>query len=90
MPGPPPEHPHLRLLKGNPGKRAARSPPEAQRADVCPEPAKHLKSLRPSWLARRADWQSPSSRPPRARWSWALATERGKVLDLTNPLKRVK
>jgi hypothetical protein len=27
MPGPPPEHAHLRLLKGNPGKRPARSPP---------------------------------------------------------------
>ena len=28
MPGPPPEHPHLRLLKGNPGKRRVRIPPE--------------------------------------------------------------
>ena len=24
MPGPPPDHPNLRLLKGNPGKRRAR------------------------------------------------------------------
>ena len=32
MPGPPPEHPHLRLLKGNPGKRPARSPPEPSRS----------------------------------------------------------
>jgi hypothetical protein len=42
MPGPPPEHPHLRLLKGNPGKRPARKPPEAQRADVCSESPMHL------------------------------------------------
>jgi hypothetical protein len=25
MPGSPPEHPHLRLLKGNPGKRPVRT-----------------------------------------------------------------
>ncbi|MGY8679790.1 phage terminase small subunit P27 family [Bradyrhizobium sp. UFLA05-153] len=42
MPGPTPEHPHLRLLKGNPGKRRARVPPEAQSANVCPEPPKQL------------------------------------------------
>ena len=38
MPGPPPEHPHLRLLKGNPGKRPARSPPEPARNEQCPAP----------------------------------------------------
>jgi hypothetical protein len=42
MPGPPPEHPHLRLLKGNSGKRPARKPPEPPRGDVCPELPKHL------------------------------------------------
>jgi P27 family predicted phage terminase small subunit len=42
MPGPPPEHPRLRLLKGNPGKRPARSPPEPARTEQCPEPPEHL------------------------------------------------
>jgi hypothetical protein len=37
MPGPPPEHPQLRLLKGNPGKRPARSLPEPTRSEQCPE-----------------------------------------------------
>ena len=42
MPGPPPEHPRLRLLKGNPGKRPARSPPEPARAEECPPPPRYL------------------------------------------------
>ena len=42
MPGPPPEHPHLRLLKGNPGNRPARSPLEAARTEQCPEPPERL------------------------------------------------
>jgi P27 family predicted phage terminase small subunit len=42
MPGPPPAHPNLRLLKGNPGKRRARVPPEPARAEQCPEPPRHL------------------------------------------------
>jgi hypothetical protein len=42
MPGPPPEHPCLRLLKGNPGKRPMRSPPEPARAEQCPESPEHL------------------------------------------------
>jgi P27 family predicted phage terminase small subunit len=42
MPGPAPEHPTLRLLKGNPGKRPARSPPEPVRAEECPPPPRHL------------------------------------------------
>ena len=43
----------------------------------------------PSWLARRADWQSPSLRPAAGALELALATKRGKVLDLPNPLKSV-
>jgi P27 family predicted phage terminase small subunit len=51
MPGPPPEHPHLRLLKGNPGKRPARSPPELARPDECPSPPRHLNGYaREVWL----------------------------------------
>ena len=51
MPGPPPEHPRLRLLKGNPGKRPARSPPEPASADECPAPPKHLDGYaREAWL----------------------------------------
>jgi P27 family predicted phage terminase small subunit len=42
MPGPPPEHPHVRLLKGNPGKRPARSPPEPARAEECPPSPRYL------------------------------------------------
>jgi P27 family predicted phage terminase small subunit len=42
MPGPPPEHPHLRLLKGNPGKRPVRKPLQPARTEQCPEPPKHL------------------------------------------------
>lgn len=34
MAGPTPEHPHLRVLKGNPGKRPVRSPPEPARDDA--------------------------------------------------------
>jgi P27 family predicted phage terminase small subunit len=51
MPGPPPEHPHLRLVKGNPGKRRVRIPPEPARADECPSPPKHLNGYaREAWL----------------------------------------
>ena len=51
MPGPPPEHPHLRLVKGNPGKRRARVPPEPARADECPPPPNHLNGYaREAWL----------------------------------------
>jgi phage terminase small subunit len=42
MPGRPPEHPRLCLLKGNPGKRPARSPPEPARAEECPPPPRYL------------------------------------------------
>lgn len=48
---PPPEHPRLRLLKGNPGKRPARSPPEPARTDECPQPPQHLNGYaREAWL----------------------------------------
>jgi phage terminase small subunit len=51
MPGPPPEHPHLRLLKGNPGKRRVRIPPEPARGDECPPPPEHLNGYaRQAWL----------------------------------------
>jgi P27 family predicted phage terminase small subunit len=51
MPGPPPEHPHLRLLKGNPGKRPIRKPPQPARTEQCPEPPKHLTGhAREAWL----------------------------------------
>ena len=51
MPGPPPEHPHVRLLKGNPGKRRVRIPPEPARGDECPPPPEHLNSYaREAWL----------------------------------------
>ena len=51
MPGPPPEHPHLRLLKGNPGKRPARKPPEPARTEQCPKPPEHLTGhAREAWL----------------------------------------
>lgn len=42
MPGPPPQHPSLRLLRGNPGKRPARRPPEAKQAEACPQPPARL------------------------------------------------
>jgi P27 family predicted phage terminase small subunit len=42
MPGPPPEHPRLHLLRGNPGKRPTRSPPEPARAEEWPPPPRHL------------------------------------------------
>jgi P27 family predicted phage terminase small subunit len=52
MPGPPPEPPHLRLLKGNPGKRPVRSPPEPTRAEQCPPPPAHLSEYaRQEWEA---------------------------------------
>jgi P27 family predicted phage terminase small subunit len=51
MPGPPPEHPRLRLLRGNPGKRPARSPPEPARAEECPPPPPHLRGhAKEAWL----------------------------------------
>lgn len=43
MPGPPPTPLHLRLLKGNPGKRALRAEPEPERGDACPEPPAFIK-----------------------------------------------
>ena len=52
MPGPPPEHPHLRLLKGNPGKRRVRVPPEPARKEQCPEPPEHLNAYaKEEWRA---------------------------------------
>jgi P27 family predicted phage terminase small subunit len=51
MPGPAPEHPNLRLLKGNPGKRPVRSPPEPARAEDCPAPPHHLNDY------AREEWQ---------------------------------
>ena len=52
MPGPPPEHPRLRLLKGNPGKRRVRVPPEPARGDECPPPPEHLNGYaRQEWEA---------------------------------------
>jgi P27 family predicted phage terminase small subunit len=51
MPGPPPEHPNLRLLKGNPGKRPAGSLPEPTRTEQCPEPPEHLQGYaKEAWL----------------------------------------
>ena len=51
MPGPPPEHPHLRLLKGNPGKRSLRLPPQPTCAEECPPPPRHLRGYaREAWL----------------------------------------
>src|SRR5262245_56995628 len=38
MPGPPPTPMHLKLLKGNPGKRRLHPEPEPQIAKTCPEP----------------------------------------------------
>jgi hypothetical protein len=50
MPGPPPEHPHLRLLKGNAAKRPARKPPESARTEGRPPPPKHLNDYaREAW-----------------------------------------
>ena len=51
MPGPPPEHPHLRLLKGNPGKRRVRVPPEPARSDACPSPPRVSDRLRERGVA---------------------------------------
>ena len=42
MPGPPPTPLHLRLLKGNPGKRAIRPEVEPEREPTCPEPPPFL------------------------------------------------
>jgi len=52
MPCPPPEHPHLRLLKGNPGKRRARVPPEPTHTPGnAPPPPRHLHGYaREAWL----------------------------------------
>jgi phage terminase small subunit len=52
MPGPPPpEHPHLRLLKGNPGKHRVRVLAEPTRGDECPPPPKHLNGYaKETWL----------------------------------------
>ncbi|RZN26968.1 phage terminase small subunit P27 family [Bradyrhizobium sp. Leo121] len=50
MPGPPPQGPHLRLLKGNRSKRPVRVPPEPARADECPPPPEHLNGYaRETW-----------------------------------------
>src|SRR5215831_14532265 len=51
MSGPPPEHPNLRLLKGNPSKRRARIPPEPVRAEECPPPPRYLNAY------AKEEWQ---------------------------------
>ncbi len=51
MPGPPPDHPNLRLLKGNPGKRRAQLALEPARANECPPPPRHLHGYaKEAWL----------------------------------------
>ncbi|WMT76059.1 phage terminase small subunit P27 family [Bradyrhizobium sp. Ash2021] len=52
MPGPPPEHPRLSLLKGNPGKRPARSPPQPACPEECPPPPRHLNAY------AKEEWQN--------------------------------
>lgn len=42
MPGPPPEHPPLRLLKGDPWRRPMRSAPEPARVEKCPPPRRQF------------------------------------------------
>jgi P27 family predicted phage terminase small subunit len=42
MPGPPPTPLHLRLLKGNPGRRPLRPEPQPELAPACPEPPPFL------------------------------------------------
>ena len=68
MPGPPPEHPHLRLLKGNPGKRPARSPPQPAHADECPPSPRHLAA----WLshARQSNMNKQTFHESPAEPSW--------------------
>jgi P27 family predicted phage terminase small subunit len=51
MPGPALEHPNIRLLKGNPGKRPARPPPEPVRSEECPPPPPHLNAY------TKEEWQ---------------------------------
>jgi len=51
MSGPPPEHPNLRLLKGNPGKRRVRVSPDPARAGECPAPPDHLNAY------AKEEWQ---------------------------------
>ena len=50
MPGPPPVPFIVRKLRGNPGKRAMRQPPEPAILPKCPEP--------PEWLHEyaKAEW----------------------------------
>ena len=51
MPGPPPGHPRLHLLRGNPGKRPARSPLEPTRTEECPPSPCHLNAYaKEEWL----------------------------------------
>jgi phage terminase small subunit len=42
MSGPPPIPLQLRLLRGNPGKRALGAEPEPTVAPACPDPLEHL------------------------------------------------
>ena len=42
MPGPPPEPLHLKLLKGNPGKRALKPEPRPDAPQKLPEPPEFL------------------------------------------------
>jgi len=43
--------PNPRLLKGTPGRRPSRPPPEAARADQCPEPPNQLNAYaKEVWL----------------------------------------
>ena len=41
-PGPPPQPLNLRILRGNPGKRALRPEPQPLIAEACPEPPPHV------------------------------------------------
>ena len=42
MPGPPPQPAHLKLIRGNPGRRPVRPEPEPQIAEQLPEPPDFL------------------------------------------------
>jgi hypothetical protein len=79
MPGPPPERPHLRLLKGNPSKRRVRVPPEPACIEQCPEPLRGSDGAR--WRAERRHTPPPITvADVQTLIACALAEERSAVI----------
>jgi len=88
MPDPPPQHSHLRLLRGDSGPSI---PPalRVRRSTSCSIGS--ASTPRARWPNAPADWncRSPKLEAAISALELALVTERRRTIELSNPLKNV-